>query len=138
MVVVAAGCVLARRSRNGVFQLTVEGAATFAPFCKKARKLRLPDEDALLLLQQQRTAKPAPLSALSDTGAERVRRLAPGPCLLLLPMTDGETKAAVPARRLKGDAGGIKVVLPFTSGLEHRQSAVAHALSLALNARSRR
>jgi hypothetical protein len=130
--IVFAGCTLARRSRHGVFQPTVEGAKCFAPHASKRRRLKLKGDDAALLLRRSQEPNKArrslPLGLLSPKAAEQARALPPGPCLLLLqPVSAGERKPlALPARKLRsGDL--LRLVLPHTAGIENRGVAVLHA-----------
>lgn len=129
---------LARRSRRGTFQPTVEGARTLAPFAKKKRSLKLQGRDALAVLDAARTPgrkKALALAELSDKAAARALALPPVPVLLLLqPAGDGGGTAAlpVPARRLQSPAPALKLLLLHTAGLEYRPNAVLHSLRSAL------
>ena len=132
--VLSAGCTLARRSRTGVFQPTVEGARALAPLLDKRRRLRLRGDDALRVLRRAEEPprrRAVPLDALSPKAAGKARKLRVGPCLLLLQPADASAPPlALPARRLRGDA--LRLALPHTAGLESRPAAVVHAAKASL------
>ena len=127
---VFAGCTLARRSRKGIFQPTVEGAKSFAEHASKLRRLKLKADDAMLMLKRaeepSRARRALPVELLSPKAAEKARALAPGPCLLLLQPRGQKEPLALPGRRLsRGDQ--LRLVLPHTAGLENRGSALLHS-----------
>ena len=128
----SAGCVLARRSRGGSFQLTVEGARAVGPFAKSCRRLRLCAADALLLIHRAgshaKSRRPMPLAELSDKAAEKARELPTGPCLLLLQPPDKSKPALMmPARRLR-EPERLRLLLRYTAGLEFRPTAILHSV----------
>ena len=130
--VITAGCTLARRSRKGIFQLTVEGARLLAPLASKKRRLKLAGEDALALLRRadetSKARRALPLSALSPKAAQRAREMPAGPCLLLLqPADESRPPVPLPARRLRNPEA-VRLLVPYTAGLEFRPAAVLHSL----------
>ena len=130
--IVNAGCILARRTRGGTFQPTIEGARALAPFAgKKSRRVKLGASDALLLIdragQPSKRRRAVLLSELSAEAAEAARALPIGPCLLLLqPAKKDQPALTVPARRLR-EPEGLRLLLLYTAGLEFRPAAMLHS-----------
>mmetsp|Transcript_9806 Transcript_9806/g.22638 ORF Transcript_9806/g.22638 Transcript_9806/m.22638 type:complete len:185 (-) Transcript_9806:37-591(-) len=126
--VFSAGCVFARLSRAGTYQLTVEGARAVAPHARRKAMLRLPSADARLLL-----GHPCEVVLLGQLSAEAQRQalaLPVGPCMLVLAASNGGAPPLVaPARRVRSPAG-LRLLLPFVAGLEYRPVAIAKALAL--------
>ncbi|KAL1511104.1 hypothetical protein AB1Y20_005925 [Prymnesium parvum] len=127
--VIAAGYTVARRSRRGVFQLTHEGAATVAPYARRRRRLEVPVEDGRAFLSA--AANTVPLAELSPSLKQAAAALPVGPVLLLFRTPHGSATLPMPGRRLRS-SDSLRLLVPFTPGLEFRPKATLHALRFQL------
>ena len=136
--IICAGCVLARRSRRGTYQPTIEGAREFDALSTKRRRLKLSAADSLKMLERAgaptKHRRSLPIANLSPKAAERARALPFGPCLLRLqPAEEGKPPLTVPARRLRKEEA-IRLQLLYTAGLEFRPQAILHSARAYLGA----